>query len=665
MAAPQTTPELATAAAAPDPGQDAWAVAWRQLRRNRLAMGALWAIFLLFGVACSAPLLANGRPLYLRAHVTSVYENDVAAFEDWHRRLGETTVLLGGEVSSTAREALLERRALYVAGLPGILERIEGALDETQRAAFAPLRREYVARLVAERLDLDALERARAQLDGVAGALSIGAAYKKAAGPLLGADDWVEAVSDARATGADLATLKAQGEELAARVDLGVAHLLSFLPEADRAGPADATAKGCAALRAADAPTWSPAAAREALRALEAALDHAAGARVPQALQRLPQVTQWPAFRYLTPAEVGFMVLYLACVAALVLRAPFLALSGRGRAAAILGPAVAAALLWHQLVPAGLAPADSVYKELARAQKADPEADGTLLFPLVPFGENENIYVDRTTPPVLFELVGADDGDAAQGLARRMREPDEARLEPADARLRLDRLRSHWVGTDDNGRDVLARLIIGSRVSLSVGFVAVSIYVAIGIVLGAVAGYFKGWVDIALSRFNEIVTCFPAFFLIISVMSIFDRPTIFHVMVVIGLTRWTEVFRLVRAEFLRLGSLDFVTAGKALGLTNARIVFRHILPNALGPVFVAAAFGVAGAILVESALSFLGFGVPPPQASWGSVLHDARGHEQQMWWITIFPGLLIFITITAYNLVGEGLRDALDPRLRR
>jgi peptide/nickel transport system permease protein len=142
-------------------------------------------------------------------------------------------------------------------------------------------------------------------------------------------------------------------------------------------------------------------------------------------------------------------------------------------------------------------------------------------------------------------------------------------------------------------------------------------------------------------------------------------PSIWNVMIVIGITRWTEVFRLVRAEFLRLTALDFVTAGRALGLSSARIVFRHVLPNALGPVFVAAAFGVAGAILIESALSFLGFGVPPPQASWGSVLHDARGHEQQMWWVTIFPGLLIFLTVTAYNLVGEGLRDALDPRLRR
>jgi len=161
------------------------------------------------------------------------------------------------------------------------------------------------------------------------------------------------------------------------------------------------------------------------------------------------------------------------------------------------------------------------------------------------------------------------------------------------------------------------------------------------------------------------VICFPRLPLIIAVMALFDKPSIFYIMGIIGLTSWTEVMRLVRGEFLRLGGLDFVAAARSQGLSSARILFRHLLPNAMGPVFVAGAFGVAGAILVESALSFLGFGVPPPQASWGSVLHDSRGQEQVLWWVTIFPGLLIFVTVTAYNLVGEGLRDALDPRLRQ
>jgi peptide/nickel transport system permease protein len=163
----------------------------------------------------------------------------------------------------------------------------------------------------------------------------------------------------------------------------------------------------------------------------------------------------------------------------------------------------------------------------------------------------------------------------------------------------------------------------------------------------------------------EVVDCFPYLFLIISLMALATNPSIFYIMVIIGLTHWTGVMRLVRGEFLRLVGLDFVTAARALGFVPARIVFRHVLPNALGPVLVTAAFGVAGAILTESALSFLGFGVPAPQASWGSVLHDARGNEKALWWVTVFPGVLIFVTVTAYNLVGEGLRDALDPRLRR
>lgn len=673
----QPTPDITTtataqagaAAATLDPGQDSWSVAWRQLRRNHMAMAGLVVIFGLFGVAAFAPLLATGRPLFLRAHVPNLYETDLAAFLDWHGRLREATLLLGADLAPDERARQEGRRTLYLEGLPAILTRLEGALDGGQRAAFAPLRDEYLAQLrrVAEReagqVDLTPLAAAGAAIDEGFGALSLGAAYKRAAVPLLGVDDWAEAVADARAAGHqdEVARLAEHGRTLAHTVEDGVARVMAFLPPDARGALADAAARGLRPLRTAADDGWRGAAAREAVDDLEEALDRAAATRVPAALQQLPQVTLWPAFRYLTATEVGFMTLYLACCAALALRASFLRLSGRGRAAVLLGPALLAALLWGRVVPPGLAPADSLYKELAQGLAEDPEAGARVVFPPVPFGENENIYADRTTPPVLWELLSA---EAGQGLARRLREPGEEPLTVDQARLRLTRQRAHWLGTDDNGRDILARLIIGSRVSLSVGFVAVSIYLAIGIVLGAVAGYFKGWVDVALSRVNEVVTCFPAFFLIITVMSIAE-PSIWSVMIVIGITRWTEVFRLVRAEFLRLTALDFVVAGRALGLTSPRIVFRHVLPNALGPVFVAGAFGVAGAILIESSLSFLGFGVPAPQASWGSVLHDARGHERLMWWVTIFPGLLIFLTVTAYNLVGEGLRDALDPRLRR
>ncbi len=220
----------------------------------------------------------------------------------------------------------------------------------------------------------------------------------------------------------------------------------------------------------------------------------------------------------------------------------------------------------------------------------------------------------------------------------------------------------HWFGTDDRGRDVLCRMIYGARVSLSVGFVAMGIAAVIGVILGGVAGYFGGWIDDLVNRIIEILLTVPTFFLIIAIIA-FLPPSIYNIMVVIGLTGWTGIARFMRAEFLRLKELDFVAASRALGASNSRIIFLHILPNAMAPVLVSIVFGVAGAILTESSLSFLGFGVPPPTPSWGDILSQSRDYIEFAWWLTLFPGIAIFVSITAFNLVGEALRDAMDPKL--
>jgi len=219
----------------------------------------------------------------------------------------------------------------------------------------------------------------------------------------------------------------------------------------------------------------------------------------------------------------------------------------------------------------------------------------------------------------------------------------------------------HWLGTDALGRDVAAGMVHGTRVSLTIGLVVVAIQASIGIVLGGVAGYYGGWVDIALSRLFEMMLGIPTFFLIITVAAIFP-PSIYVIMVILGLTGWVGIARFIRGEFLKVRSQDFVTAARSLGASDARVMFRHILPNAVAPVLVSMAFGVASAILLESGLSFLGIGVPQHLVTWGSILSESRA-STFAWWLAVFPGVAIFVTVTAYNLLGDGLRDALDPKL--
>ncbi|MEF3168456.1 MAG: ABC transporter permease [Deltaproteobacteria bacterium] len=223
---------------------------------------------------------------------------------------------------------------------------------------------------------------------------------------------------------------------------------------------------------------------------------------------------------------------------------------------------------------------------------------------------------------------------------------------------------AHLLGTDSLGRDCLSRLINGARISLLVGFVAVGLATAIGTVLGAVAGFYGGWIDGVIMRFVDMMLCFPTIFLIMAVIA-FLEPSIWNIMAVIGLTGWMGVARLVRAEFLSLKEREFVMAARIAGASDARIIFSHILPNAVAPILVSATLGVGGAILTESALSFLGIGVQVPTPSWGNMLTEGKDNLEVAWWLSVFPGLAILITVLGYNLLGEGLREALDPRSRR
>lgn len=374
----------------------------------------------------------------------------------------------------------------------------------------------------------------------------------------------------------------------------------------------------------------------------------------------MPFAAGWrfPVFAALDGIDAGFMVLAVLYLSSPVWRLGLRRLYGRTHPAVtrwtigvlVLGPLLTGGL-WHLSVPRThdlsrykegvLANADP--QQVARAQVVYEQ----VLWPPIPYGLDENRISDRKLPPVWWpnqERVheGRDSAPTLSGL-------------PASP--------PHWMGTDNLGRDITCRMIWGGRVSLAVGVVAVSIYVAIGILIGALAGYFRGWVDLVISRVIEVVICFPSFFLILAIVA-FVGPSMLVIMVVIGLTSWTGVARLVRAEFLRLANQDFVQAGRALGYSAPRLIFRHILPNAMAPVLVSATFGVAGAILIESALSFLGLGITVPKPSWGGILSDGRDAIFSAQWIIFFPGLAIFLTITCYNLVGEAFRDAADPRLR-
>jgi len=272
--------------------------------------------------------------------------------------------------------------------------------------------------------------------------------------------------------------------------------------------------------------------------------------------------------------------------------------------------------------------------------------------------------------PALSRYLGlARAGDAGQQrplLAAPV--PHHPQRTNLDAVLRAPSF-AHWMGTDALGRDIAARVIHGARVSLGVGLLAALFALLVGLPLGAVAGYWGGWTDAAVSRAIETLLCFPTLLLALAILTgappglagLSDVP---RIAIVLGLTGWIPVARYLRGEFLRLNGSEMVLAARALGSGNLRVIVRHILPAALAPVLVTAAFAVAGAIAVEASLSFLGLGVRPPVATWGGLLADAREQVDRAWWLALFPGAALFLALLGCNLIGEGLRDLLDPRSR-
>ncbi len=340
----------------------------------------------------------------------------------------------------------------------------------------------------------------------------------------------------------------------------------------------------------------------------------------------------------------------------------------KGKWIAVLGSSAIVAALWAVLVGGEMTFDSSPFKERLTAGEI---VASDVVFAPVAMGFAENSLEERFRPPTWhgdaeISLEGyyvrgprKPEADAVTGHRQ---PPKQVRVEYAEPELNSPW--RHVLGTDSMGRNLLVRLLYGGRISLAIGILSTVLLVIIGVAIGSFAGYFGGRTDMVVSRIIEIFQSFPAFFLILTAVALIPADKIhpiFAIVFFIAIVRWTGVARLVRGEFLRLKEQDFVMASRALGCSAPRVIFRHVLPNALGPVLVAGAFSVAAGILTESAISFLGLGIKLPIPSWGSVLNEARG-SAEYWWVQIFPGFLIFLTVFCYNVVGEGVRDALDPK---
>jgi len=388
----------------------------------------------------------------------------------------------------------------------------------------------------------------------------------------------------------------------------------------------------------------------------------------------LQAATTYPLFTNISSPEMFFMVLWVFVLTwPLWNRLVNRALLGGSRntirrwrkrkAVIVLGASLAAALLWHFATGGQRDSFDGslIKSRLTAGQFVATEAP---VFPLVPYGYSETHAEENFRAPTWTKKALVDE----QGRRIHTIATSDTPTVPVEVRHGEPDVNSPWrhiAGVDELGRDFFTRLVWGARISLSVGILSSIVLTFIGVVIGSMAGYFGGWVDIVVMRTIEIVQSIPSFFLILATMAFTDPSVVnpvFAIVLVIALISWTGIARLVRGEFLRLRNQEFVVAARALGFSNMRTIFKHVLPNALSPVLVASAFAVASGILIESAVSYLGFGIQPPKASWGSLVNESKSAEH--WWVQVFPGVLIFVTVTCYNLVGDAIRDALDPKMK-
>jgi len=465
-----------------------------------------------------------------------------------------------------------------------------------------------------------------------------------------------------------------------------VTAMKAWLPEADHATLDELVTKvdrALAAARAGDIPraTELGGEAKELAKTVRNEYKPADPEQLDAGGKTLRPLTRYPLFDTLTWAEVLFMVLWALVLTwplwnALVNKVLLAGDRARVRRArkpkffGVVGIAVLSAVLWGTLSEDGGANKSASFKAEITAGQIDV---AKTVMPLIPYGFAETNGAENFRPPTWRPIAEiSEEGYYVRGARVPVKDPVTDYMPPAKPVEVLhgepDRNAAtrHILGTDKVGRDFLTRVLWGGRVSLTVGLLSAALLLIIGTVIGSMAGYFGGWVDLVISRIIEVFLCIPAFPLILMVAAFIDPNVIspiYSIVIIIALIRWTGVARLVRAEFLRLREAEFAVAAKALGFSPVRTIFRHILPNAFAPALVAGAFAVASGILTESTMSFLGFGISPPIASWGSLINESKAPEH--WWVQVFPGFLIFITITCYNQVGDAFRDAVDPKMKK